>query len=62
MDDQETALAPPRASLDWSTRRRLLSERWAKETPAGEYHGGTTKCGNWDLPTVWQQSSCCPLS
>ncbi|CAL8269727.1 unnamed protein product [Arctogadus glacialis] len=33
MDDQETAPAPPRASLDWSTRRSLLSERWAKERP-----------------------------
>ncbi|CAL8236183.1 unnamed protein product [Arctogadus glacialis] len=48
MDDQETAPAPPRASSDWSTRRSLLSERWAKERPrlVNRWHNKMRKLGS----------------
>jgi len=44
------------------SKKSHLREVGERETPSGEYYGGTTKCEHSDLPTMWQQSSCCPLS
>ncbi len=43
------------------TTKSLFREVEGRETPSGEHRCGTRKCGNTHLPTVWEQSSCCPV-